>query len=414
MKRIVSLLFVCLLCVTLTVPCFAEEFVNPPIVDGAQYLDEAQLEKLSEKIEGIRQKYNFEVAIVTEDEMSGYDAMSSADDIYDYNGYGAGENDDGILLYICAETREYWITTHADGLRVFNERGIDYLKKNIEEQLVNDNYYLAMDVFADLADELLEMAANGEPYNKKQLSCFAAEFENPPIIDEACYLTEDEFIELSEKIEAIRQRHDFDVAIVTEDEMSGYDVISTADDIYDYLYYGAGENCDGVMFYICSAESEFHLTAHGKGISYFNENGLDYINREVTPHLKNGDYYRAMDTFANLSEELIEMGEAGNPYDKKPLDIRYILIVVGCAVLIPLIIAWIMMKAKLSKMKTAVENDYAENYMKPGSMNIAVSRDMFLYSRVIKTPRPKSNSGSGSGSHTSSSGRTHTGSSGSF
>jgi len=161
MKRIVSLLFVCLLCVTLTVPCFAEEFVNPPIVDGAQYLNEAQLEKLSEKIEGIRQKYNFEVAIVTEDEMSGYDAMSSADDIYDYNGYGAGENDDGILLYICAETREYWITTHADGLRVFNERGIDYLKKNIEEQLVNDNYYLAMDVFADLCDELLEMAANG-------------------------------------------------------------------------------------------------------------------------------------------------------------------------------------------------------------------------------------------------------------
>ena len=161
MKRIISLLFVCLLCVTLTVPCFAEEFVNPPIVDGAQYLNEAQLEKLSEKIEGIRQKYNFEVAIVTEDEMSGYDAMSSADDIYDYNGYGAGENDDGILLYICAETREYWITTHADGLRVFNERGIDYLKKNIEEQLVNDNYYLAMDVFADLCDELLEMAANG-------------------------------------------------------------------------------------------------------------------------------------------------------------------------------------------------------------------------------------------------------------
>lgn len=260
MKRIVSLLFVCLLCVTLTVPCFAEEFVNPPIVDGAQYLDEAQLEKLSEKIEGIRQKYNFEVAIVTEDEMSGYDAMSTADDIYDYNGYGAGENDDGILLYICRDTREYHITTHADGLRVFNDRGIEYLKKNIEEELTNDNYYLAMDVFADLCDELLEMAANGEPYNKKQLS------------------------------------------------------------------------------------------------------------------------------------------------------MTYILMVIGGALLIPFIIAKMMTNSKLAKMKTAVENNYAANYVKNGSKRLDFSRDIFLYSNITKTERPKNNSGS----HQSSSGRTHGGGGGSF
>jgi len=192
--------------------------------------------------------------------MSGYDAMSSADDIYDYNGYGAGENDDGIMLYICADTREYHITTHADGLRVFNTRGIDYLKKNIEEQLVNDNYYLAMDVFADLADELLEMAANGEPYNKKQLS------------------------------------------------------------------------------------------------------------------------------------------------------LTYILCVLAGALLIPFIIAKMMTNSKLAKMKTAVENNYAANYVKNGSKRLDFSRDIFLYSSITKTERPKNNSGS----HTSSSGRTHGGGGGSF
>ena len=61
-------------------------------------------------------------------------------------------------------------------------------------------------------------------------------------------------------------------------------------------------------------------------------------------------------------------------------------------------------------MKTAVENDYAANYMKPGSMNLTMSRDLFLYSRITKTEKPKG----GSDTHTSSSGRTHGGRGGSF
>jgi len=170
MKRVISLVFVCVMCLALTVPGFATAFANPPVVDQAGYLSESEAIKLSEKIEATRQKYNFEVAIVTEEEMSGYDAESTADDIYDYLGYGAGANYDGIMLYICSDTREYHITTHADGMRVFNGNGINYLKKNIQPYLAEDDYYLAMDTFADLADELLEMAANGEPFNEKQRS----------------------------------------------------------------------------------------------------------------------------------------------------------------------------------------------------------------------------------------------------
>ena len=61
-------------------------------------------------------------------------------------------------------------------------------------------------------------------------------------------------------------------------------------------------------------------------------------------------------------------------------------------------------------MKTAVENDYAANYVKPGSKQLTMSRDIFLYSHITKTEKPKNNSGS----HNSSSGRTHGGGGGSF
>ena len=85
--------------------------------------------------------------------------------------------------------------------------------------------------------------------------------------------------------------------------------------------------------------------------------------------------------------------------------------VIGAALLIPLLVAFIMMSSKLAKMKTAVENNYAANYMKPGSKTLTVSRDLFLYSHVTKTPKPKEN---GSSSHTSSSGRSHGGGGGKF
>ncbi len=89
---------------------------------------------------------------------------------------------------------------------------------------------------------------------------------------------------------------------------------------------------------------------------------------------------------------------------------KYLLCVIGGALLLPLLLAFAFMKRKLEKMKTAVKQDYAANYMKPGSMNLALSRDIFLYSTVIKTEKPKSNSSS----HTSSSGESHGGRGGSY
>ena len=77
---------------------------------------------------------------------------------------------------------------------------------------------------------------------------------------------------------------------------------------------------------------------------------------------------------------------------------------VAGALLLPLILAYFMMHKKLCAMKTAVKEDYAGNYMKPNSMNLDFSRDIFLYSTVTKTEKPKSDSGS----HTSSSGRSCT------
>lgn len=257
---------------------------------------------------------------------------------------------------------------------------------------------------------------------KKILSCVllglllvmqvSAVFSNPSIVDDAGYLMQSELAELSNELDSVREKYDFEVAIYTESDMTSDTAEASADDIYDYMGYGAGANSDGIMLYICSDTREYHLTTHGLGLEYFNSNGLDYMESNILPYLRDDDYYGAFEAYIRTADELLAMAANGEPYNEKNLSTSYILVVLALCIGVPFLIAGIMTRGKLKKMKTAVKNDYAANYMKPGSMNISVSRDFFLYSRVTKTEN--SNSSSSSGTHTSSSGRTHGGSGGSF
>lgn len=238
---------------------------------------------------------------------------------------------------------------------------------------------------------------------------FAA-LENPPIIDDAAYLTENQFNELSEQLEELREQYNFDVAIYTENVMSGEDAMNTADDIFDYNGYGAGDGADGILLYVSSSPRNYWFSTHGSGETFFNDNGLAYLEKKILPYLKENDFYSAFKAYAEYSDELLEMAAQGEPFNKKQYDMTYLLGVIGGALILPLLIAFVFMKRKLAKMKTAVEQNYAANYIKPGSMNLECSQDLFLYSTVTKTEKPKSSSGS----HTSSSGESHGGRGGNY
>lgn len=241
------------------------------------------------------------------------------------------------------------------------------------------------------------------------VSAFAT-FNNLTVVDNANYLTENQLTELSAQLDDIRQKYNFDVTIYTEEAMSGADAESTADDLYDYALYGYGESADGIMLYIAADESVYHFTTHGSGETVFNDNGLGYLESKILPSLQEGDYYTAMKLYGEHCEELLEMAAQGTPYNEKNLSTGYVCGVVIGALLLPLLAAYLMTNKKLKKMKTAVENNYAANYMKPGSMRLNFSRDIFLYSTLTKTEKAKSSSGT----HTSSSGERHGGKGGSF
>jgi uncharacterized protein len=87
--------------------------------------------------------------------------MEYADDYYDYHGY----SNDGILLLIATEDRNWYISTKGYGITAFTDYGIDYIGEALKPDLKNSEWYDAFDKFADLAADFVKEARSGKPYD---------------------------------------------------------------------------------------------------------------------------------------------------------------------------------------------------------------------------------------------------------
>lgn len=72
--------------------------------------------QLLDKLEAITGEYNLEVAVATVESKDGNEMNYFTDHFFDENGYGTGENHDGILFMVSIGDREWHITTHGYGM----------------------------------------------------------------------------------------------------------------------------------------------------------------------------------------------------------------------------------------------------------------------------------------------------------
>ncbi len=141
----------------------------PAVVDEAGYLNAEENKEITERLDNIRYQYDIDVAIVIEDRMSGRTSQETADDIYDYRGYGLGSGSDGMLLYVSKTPRKYHFTTYGRGIEVFNDDALKYIESNVVPYMSNNDYYGAFTEYADTAEEVLKMASEGKTFRRKSL-----------------------------------------------------------------------------------------------------------------------------------------------------------------------------------------------------------------------------------------------------
>ncbi len=256
---------------------------------------------------------------------------------------------------------------------------------------------------------------------------------------------------LNDKLEQISETYQCEVALLTVNSTDGYDITAFADDYYDYNGFGWGENDDGIMLVVDMGYREFAITTHGTAIDIFTDYNLTQLENAFVPYLSQGSYTSAfvsyyekcVNIFDDYNTYLNDYGGEGNVYIPSDDDYDYIyeddyykpapknffskifsIKWLAISVVIGLVIAFFYTNHLKSQLKTVRSKPSASDYVIPGSFSLTGQRDVYLYSNVKKTPKPKNNNtgsrsggssfGGGSSTHRSSSGRTHGGSRGSF
>lgn len=137
-------------------------------VDSAEVLTTGELETLKSKLAQISDENNIDVGVVTVDYLDGKTAQEFANDLFEQNKFGKGENRDGILLLVATEDREWAMSTHGSAKEAFNQNGLDYLSGEFIPYLSDDDFYSAFENFADNARELGAMYVAGNTYGKEE------------------------------------------------------------------------------------------------------------------------------------------------------------------------------------------------------------------------------------------------------
>lgn len=174
LSKTMAVVFSALLAVVFTVfafpplPAWASEGL-PRLVDRADLLSEREESDLSDMLDEISRRQQVDIVVVTVDSMDGESAMVYADDFYDDNGYGFGDDCDGILLLVSMGERQWYISTTGYGITAVTDAGREYISEKFVADLSAGDYAAAFVRFAGLCDDFITQAKTGEPYDADNL-----------------------------------------------------------------------------------------------------------------------------------------------------------------------------------------------------------------------------------------------------
>ena len=158
-KRIFSLLLAAFwICFApLAVHAFETDFAS--VVDHAGLLSSKEETSLETKALQLRQQLQMDVVILTVNSTDGHSPQRYANEFYDRNGYA----DDGILLLVSMEERDWYICTTGKAQDIFTEYGIEQLGDTFVPYLSSGDYATAFGTYLDALPGYWEAYQNGEP-----------------------------------------------------------------------------------------------------------------------------------------------------------------------------------------------------------------------------------------------------------
>ena len=142
----------------------------PRLVDQADILTDEEEATLLAKLDKISEELQFDIVIVTTKSTGRRTPEEFADDYYDYNGFGFGENHDGCACMFSTEFRDCHISTTGEGETAINgDYCIGYLLNTDEfsKAMVDHEYYKAFQRFPDFVKMCVDESRENKPFSNR-------------------------------------------------------------------------------------------------------------------------------------------------------------------------------------------------------------------------------------------------------
>ena len=372
-RKILSAFLALMLCLSLAMSVSADTPAVDFVIDEFGYLAPEEVEQMNALALDIYENTGVGIFFVftTEETLSDFDVPSLT---------GGMEN-----YFIMLENDTSWYT----------------FKGGLGETIDEDKEYALRDVY-DIAETYVGgvedfLIAAGEcfppiqepPQVQETPQLIAPKPEERLLYDEADLLSAAEEEALNQKLAEISYTYNAQIVIATLDSLDGIDMDDFVDFVYDSMGLGYGEDHDGVLLLVCMDPREYRILSNGFAGVAIDPDDIDTISNQIQPHLSDGDYAEAFETFADKCAYYLDGHLNGFPFNAgKSLAISLII-----GVVVGLIVVFVMK----GQLKTVRKQHQANVYVKTGSMQVNISNDIFLYRTVSRTERQKNDSSGSSG-----------------
>lgn len=161
MKKILIISLCVLLMLCLPIAAFAADVGTPLVSDSAEILSVSELSKLENLAAQIQEKYGITAAICITDTFYSYTPAYYAEVTQLMCGY-----QDGILLVVAINSRDYCLHAFDKGTAVFTDYGLKKLEDVFLPDLKNDAFYDGFCAYLNAVAQYCEAYNSGKPVDR--------------------------------------------------------------------------------------------------------------------------------------------------------------------------------------------------------------------------------------------------------
>lgn len=155
----VFLIALAVICFITIIPEISVRAYSARVFDKANLLSPNEVSQLEYQVNNAISIMNMDLVVLTINDANGKTSKEYADDYYDYNGYGIGEDKSGALILIDMDNREIYISTTGKMMEKLTDLDIEAIIVSGHSNLNAKDYY---GCFTNCVNFIVEKVGNSQ------------------------------------------------------------------------------------------------------------------------------------------------------------------------------------------------------------------------------------------------------------